>query len=148
MKWASLPRTDHVFTHFDEVTGVQTTLAADRIRACVELVTKLDPSFIACCPITDEDADIIRRKRGLEPARLRRAMKTKKYQPLLFINMPDNTQLLIDGSHTYVALHAKGFKSAAAYLVPEIMWRAFVIEDMPRFSSEEHMLNTPSGIKT
>jgi hypothetical protein len=89
---------------------------------------------------------MIMERRGIEAPRLRRAMKTKDAKPLLFLSMPDRTHLLIDGSHTYVALVTKGRADAKAYIVEQHIWSKFIVIGIPT-TTEDELLKSWSGIQ-
>jgi hypothetical protein len=145
MHYTTLPHGDQIFTHIDEDTGVQTVFAVDRIRNHMELLG--DRRFILQAPIEKRMVDLIQTRRGVEPPRIRRALKTKEWKYLLYLHMPDHTHLLIDGSHTYIAMWMKGRTWSLAYVVPPRIWRQYIVEGIPQWASEHDLLNSHSGCK-
>jgi hypothetical protein len=144
MHWTALPRTDQIFTHIDPDTGVETVFAVDRIRYVCE---GFGDQLLHNAPIQGDVATMITKRRGIEPPRLRRALKTRPWRPLLYLELPDDTVLLADGSHTYVAMWMKGQTTASVYLVPQHIWSSYTVEGLPPAGSEDELINSYSGIK-
>jgi hypothetical protein len=141
----TMPASDQVFTHVDPDTKVNTVFAVTRIREhCLRTCAQV--YFI---PLDGPAAKMILHHRGIEKHRLVRAANTQHYSPLLFLDMPDGTQLLIDGSHTYLARFARGDQWCPAYIVKEDVWRDFIVIDFPTHDmSEAELLSSYSGIRT
>ena len=148
MHATELPLGDQIFTHFEELgegVSVQRTFAASALRrfcSCEESVL----AGVARVPQLALDGGMLTMlltRRGLEEARLLRALSTPSYAPLLFALMPDGSALLVDGSHTYVAMLLRGERYARGYLVPECIWRNFLVSGL-RACSPEELLATPS----
>jgi len=131
-----------MFTHVDPDTGVNTVFAATDIRRYCDH-NRLEFVMI---PITRQDAKMILQHRGIEDYRLDRLRKSQQWQPLLFAHMPDGTDLLIDGSHTYVARALCGHKWALGYIVPQEIWSYFTIEGFPQ-TTEKELLSSWSGVQ-
>jgi hypothetical protein len=158
MHWNTLPLSDQIFTHIDPSTKVETVLAATRLRALADASavfasTPGEPTngriLKILTDITSEGAKICVLHRGIEEPRLRNAMKTvasKKITPLLYTEWGDGTHLLIDGSHTYVALYLENYKAAPSYMVPETIWRSYCVEGLPKERSEADLLASYSGV--
>ena len=144
MHFTQLPLGEQIFTHIDPETKKETVFAVDRIRAAIAV---FGDKYLENCPILARQAKMIQKYRGIEPARLRRALKTKDYLPLIFLAMPDETGLLIDGSHSYLAMYMKGITETKAYLIEQPIWKLFTVEGLPPYGSEEELLSTHSGIK-
>ena len=130
-----------MFTHIDPETRVETVFAASDIRRCCDHSRY---EFVMI-PITARDARLIRQYRGIEDHRLLRMLTATEWQPLLFAHMADGTDLLIDGSHTYVARAMLGHKWALAYVVPQEIWTYYTIEGFPP-TTEEELKASFSGI--
>ncbi len=146
MHWSQLPLKDQMFTHLDDKTGAETNFAVSALRRfCNEF-----PTHVICgrVPLDEATSVMIMKHRGIERPRLRRAQKTKQFQPLLFVFMPDKTHLLVDGSHSYVAMWMRGIRQADAYIVEEPIWQHFLIEGLPPAPSKEALLKSYSGILT
>lgn len=144
MHWTQLPLGDQIFTHLDSDNGKETVFAVSRLRAHC---STREHEFLTKCPLDQKWAQMILQHRGIETPRLRRAVRTKHPDPLLYLQMPDKTVLLADGSHTYVALCMRGKRQALAYLVPQTVWRNFTVEGIPPHGSEAELLASHSGIK-
>jgi hypothetical protein len=133
---------DQMFTHFDPATGAQTCFAVTLIR---EHTSRLGDQYIFSAPIEPRMAKMILMNRGIERPRLKRAIRTTYYDPLLYLEMPDGSHLLADGSHTYVAMFYKGITWAKSFVVPPSIWNQFTISGLPAWESEEHLLQSFSG---
>ena len=120
--------TEECYTFTDH--GHETIIATGPLRRMIEGTNRLlgNPrGGVFEVPINDDWAKAIREKGGVEELRLQRALKTKKYKHMLYLEWNDN-YILADGNHTYLARHTKGHKWAPAYVVPEIIWRTFIVE--------------------
>lgn len=143
MHVAELPLSDQVFTHIDSNTGKSTVYAVTRIRE--HCYRNVFPVYMT--PLEPNMARIVLRERGLEAPRLQRALLTKKFQPFVFLTMPDGTHLAVDGSHTYVARCLLGHTWALAYIVPESVWRDFIVEGVGTEKlTKAELLTSYSGI--
>lgn len=142
--WSKLSLTDQIFTHIDPETKAETVFAATLLRArCESNMIQHEKVLV---PLTAEDANLIMARRGVEAPRLRRALRTKKYDPLLFLLMPDSTHLLIDGSHTYVAQFTHGLRQSRAYIIPPHAWEPYTVSGLPS-TNEAELLASYSGIR-
>jgi len=131
-----------MFTHVDADTGVNTVFAATDLRRYCDH-NRLPFSLV---PVTKRDAKMILKHRGIEDYRLKRIWESQNWQPLLFAHMPDGTDLLIDGSHTYVARAMRGHKWVLAYVVPQEIWTYYTIEGFPQ-TTEQELLDSWSGVR-
>jgi len=131
-----------MFTHVDADTGVNTVFAATDLRRYCDH-NRLPFSLV---PVTKRDAKMILEHRGIEDYRLKRIWESQNWQPLLFAHMPDGTDLLIDGSHTYVARAMRGHKWVLAYVVPQEIWTYYTIEGFPQ-TTEQELLDSWSGVR-
>jgi len=135
---------DQIFTHIDPDTGEDLTIAVTFLRkACNALVKQGITKHIARTPIERENAMIILKRRGIERPRLRAAYKTKQYQPLMYAEL-NGYHLLVDGSHSYLAMYLKRIPEASAFVIPEVVWRDATIEGLPK-TTEEELLASHSG---
>jgi hypothetical protein len=133
---------DQMFTHIDPETKTQTCFAVTLIR---EHISRFGEDYIFSTPIEPRIAKMILLNRGLERSRLKRAIRTSHYDPLLYLAMPDGSHLLADGSHTYVAMFYKGTTWTKAFVVPQNIWKDFTISGLPQWESESHLLQSFSG---
>ena len=138
----SLPRSDQIFTHIDEVTGQPTILAVTRIAAHMR---EIDHPHVRI-PLTAEGAALMVRARGVEKHRLRRLTVLCARYPLLVLEWTDGTHLLADGTHSYVWQYTHGGRSALAWMVPEALWQPFIVGGLSA-PTEEKLLSSFSGIR-
>lgn len=130
-----------VFTHFHE--GQQTDYAIGLMRS--------DPLVLAFQVMTtDVDrkfAQWMLKHRGIEAHRLRRLMRVPvmKLEPVIFADQPDDSKLLIDGSHRYVSAALRGARAIHIRCLPELVWRPYVIDGFPK-QEEQALLNSYSNI--
>jgi hypothetical protein len=145
---SELPWGDQIFTHFEEAgngLSVQRTFAASALRRfCVRPESvQAGVARQARIALDGSMLGMLLARRGLEDARLLRALTMPRYAPLLFCLMPDGSALLVDGSHTYAAMLLRGARYAPGYLVPECVWRNFLVTGLKETTAEE-LLATPS----
>jgi|PlaIllAssembly_1097288.scaffolds.fasta_scaffold54853_6 hypothetical protein len=139
----TIPATDQVFSWNAPEGGPTLHFAATRLYyAAASLLpvrsVLVEATFVRYCV----------RERGVEPSRLatcREYIRANWCEPVLFCHFEnDNSHLLIDGTHRYVASFIEGRTYIPAYTVPEPMWREFLI-DLPSQSRDE-ILGVPSGL--
>jgi hypothetical protein len=143
MHFSALALGEQIFTHIDDQTGQERVFAVDGLRKHMD--SERAKFFIT--PIDYTTSVMIMKHRGIEKPRLRRAMQTKLYKPFLYLQMPDQTNLLCDGSHTYVARHMKGHKWGLTYVIPQEIWKHYLVEGIPQWESEAAMLASYSGVQ-
>ena len=131
-----------MFTHIEPETKVNTVFAVSDIRRWCD--HNRYPFMLI--PVTKRDAKMILQYRGIEDYRLKRIWEARRWQPLLFAHMADGSDLLIDGSHTYVARALRGHKWALGYIVPQEIWSYYTIEGFPQ-TSEQELINSWSGVQ-
>jgi hypothetical protein len=141
MHYTTLPLTDQIFTHLDDKTAEQTVFASSAIRRHCEATHHP----ISLTPIEPAAARMIFARRGIERPRLLRAVQTGNHLPLLYLTQADGTNLLVDGSHTYIARFYRGNTWATAYVVPRTTWANFTVEGIPSIA-EADLLASHSGI--
>lgn len=145
-----LPITDVIFTHFDEKTKKQTHYAVTRLRK--QIITGLEKGWAipTTIPIQKDIADFCTSRRGVESHRLARLLQLEtEYEPLLFLTLPNNTHLLVDGTHRYVASFLKNKPTIKAIVVNMKHSKRFVIKDYPKVlesQDEEKVIKSFSGI--
>ena len=144
MHWSKLPITDQIFTHVEPGTSRNTVIAASALRRHCESVAHPQVRV----PLEARHTKLIMTKRGVEKPRLQLAMQTKIYLPLLFCHWPDDTHLLVDGSHSYCAQFYKGHvtsqRFAEAYIVEQPIWKNFIVTGLEDVT-EEALLASDSG---
>lgn len=130
-----------VFTHFDD--GKQTDYAIGLMHD--------DPLVLASeIMTTDVDPEFARwmlKHRGIEQHRLHRLMNVPvmEMEPVILADQPDDSKLLIDGSHRYVSAALRGARSIRIRCLPELVWRPYVIDGFPK-QEEQALLNSYSNI--
>ncbi len=143
--WSQLPPRDQIFTHFEEETGKERVFAATRLRLLARERDSEQAGVIRTwVGLEEAHVGVLFARRGLEEARLLRALAAQSYSPLLFCLMLDGSALLVDGSHTYAAAFIRGLRELRAYLVPECVWKNFLVEGLPGTTPEE-LLASHSG---
>lgn len=140
---STLPLSDQIFTHIEPKSGKNTTIAATRLN---EWCQKSNHPRVNI-PLTRDGAELLWNKRGVEKDRLKRLTVLCRYYPILVLEWPDGTHLIADGTHSYCWQYSQGFSSAVAWMVPQVVWREFVVEGLPD-ASEEQLLSSFSGIRT
>jgi hypothetical protein len=148
MHATELPMGDQIFTHFEPAgpgLSVQRTFAASALRRFCQRKESVEAGVARQARIALDEGMLamLLARRGLEDTRLLRALTTPRYMPLLFCLMPDGSALLVDGSHTYAAMLLRGARYAPGYLVPECVWRNFLVTGLKE-TSEEELLARPS----
>lgn len=134
----NLPSTDQVFSWTPPEGGPMLHFAASAIsRELAKHPPGID-SRLELIPVTREDAGMILTNRGIEPLRLLGLVSKlrggQSCEPLLFARMADGSCLLIDGSHRYCAATILGRTELPAYILPELIWRNWLVDlpdDMP-----------------
>lgn len=139
------------FTYVEE-DGTVTNFAITQLVAALSAAHakgKIEPVHI---PIEADFAQYCLTNRGIEQHRLDRLTEKHLEEPLVFAQWAGGTQLLIDGHHRYVKHSQLGHEIAPAFILPEVLWRLFVIDDFPfqgeKMSEEEalEMTRSFSGI--
>ncbi len=147
--WSQLPPSDQIFTHFEEAKEGQSprerVFAVTRLRLLARKADSKQAGILRTwIGLEEAHVGVLFARRGLEEARLLQALAAPSYSPLLFCLMPDESALLVDGSHTYAAAFMRGLRELRAYLVPECIWRNFLVEGLPGTTPEE-LLASHSG---
>lgn len=146
--WSQLPPSDQIFTHFEEREGQpsrERVFAATRLRLLArERDSEQAGVLRTWVGLEEAHVGVLFARRGLEEARLLRALAAPSYAPLLFCLMPDGSALLVDGSHTYAAAFMRGLRELRAYLVPECVWKNFLVEGLEG-TTPEALLASHSG---
>lgn len=135
---------EQVFIHFDEVDGRQTIFAVQRLiahlkaQALAPVLVDVDPDFAAW----------MRENRGIEAHRLDRLSQAviDAADPLVLVQLPDGQVLLVDGTHRFVWLAEHGQREAVAWIVPETIWRAFVVGETLDGLTDDVLRTLPSGL--
>jgi hypothetical protein len=133
---------EHCFTHVDNVTGKYTTWASERLAEWC----KANNWEVVIVPVEDHHAAFCYKERGVEGHRLRRLFENpdRLQNPILFVTMPEGSQLLLDGTHRYVAAFVLQVESGytayleiPAYVVPYEIAKPFIVEDAGSLDQEQ-----------
>lgn len=130
MKTAELGLFEECFTHIAE-DGKQTTYASARLfKWCTEHPEQSKP-WLQILPVEAHHAHFCFNERGVERHRLMRLLEhpDRLATPLLFVEMPDGSMLLLDGTHRYVTLFGLKKTETTAYFVPYAAAQPFIVED-------------------
>src|SRR6185295_3691071 len=132
MKLMDMDLLDECFTHVDDATGVQTTYNVTKLYE--HIVAHEDLVERVLLPVEEGHARFCITNRGVEQDRLKVLVANPTYlsKPIMLVNMPDGTQLLVDGTHRYVVAFACGAKQIPAYMIPADVVQPFIIEDAPQ----------------
>ena len=112
-----------LFTHVDHETDVVTninvsTLSRDRrVKALKVERAPVDLDFAKFC-LTN---------RGVEKHRLARLMDGPIREPILVCEWYDDTHLIVDGHHRYVASARRGFNAIKAKIIPKHVWMQHIV---------------------
>lgn len=144
MKGSDVGLFDECFTHIAE-DGTQTTWASKALYAFCE--ANPDKCEKVLAPVDEDHAKFCVEQRGVEQDRLQALAENIEYlkKPILFVKMPTEDMLLVDGTHRYVCYYAAGVPSIPAYVVPFEHAKAFIIEDAPTMD-EKALMTEHSGI--
>lgn len=88
--------------------------------------------------LTEELVTDVLRQNGIEPDHLERITPERMEHPLLLLRWADETHVVADGGHRLVRRALSGIDHAQAWLVPERLWRRFVIDGMPGEATQWH----------
>ena len=144
---------EQIFTHKDN-NGKIYKIAVDRLRN--KLIRNKGKLFKL--EVTRELAERFVQTSGLEKHRLERIVENFKRQlsdttgdiklirPMITIWFKDNTWVLADGNHTYVAAFMCGLPNFWAYEVTRQQWTPFILSDKKGNNAPEIDFNGFSGI--
>lgn len=137
--------TDVLFTHFDPVTKAELNFNVTRIansprtKLIEPIPVTIDRKFAASLP----------KLRGLEKHRVMRLLEGLRQgapcEPILMASMPDDTHLIIDGSHRYYVAALLNWHAIPTKVIPRTLWKKYIV-NMPPARSEEDVVNSFSGI--
>lgn len=137
MKANELDLREEIFTHVDDATGQQVNYAVGPLYAlCMQPDSPVEKVKIA---VEAVHAQYCWERRGVEPERIQALMEHPDWltKPILFVITPDGGNLLIDGTHRYVAFYALKAPEILAYLVPWELAKPYVVEDLPH---DDHVM--------
>lgn len=140
--WHTLDPREVIFTWVDpDDDTYQLNFLVNRI---IEASKDLE---ILLTPVNDEGAEMIRTHRGLEPHRLARITGIPpSWPPVIYLLMPDDTHLLIDGNHRYFRAWQMRSEWILTKVVPESIWKYYLV-NLPVDPDIDDLLNGWSGIR-
>jgi hypothetical protein len=129
MKMTEIGLADEVFTHIG-ADGHQTTYAVNALWARCQM-GDIEKVWV---PVDFEHAKFCVEARGVEGERLVELVAHPEWmaKALMFVALPDGSMLLVDGTHRYVALYSLALSQAPAYLIPWVVAKDFIIDDVPQ----------------
>lgn len=80
-------------------------------------------------------AEHVARRNGVEPGHLTESLKRIE-EPCVLIEYIDGTHIVVDGNHRIFARQLLEFTFAPAWILPEKVWRRFLIEGVPETPEE------------
>lgn len=124
-----------IFSHVDDDTGVITHFAISLALAWIkEHESEVEKLLVG---IEQDTAQMIFTCRGIEDHRLQPLLSVADPEPMLFVFMPDQTHLLIDGSHRYVAAAMRKDPHRRGYVLTWEQVQPFIIEGLPDMTKEQ-----------
>lgn len=134
INYLEVPMDTVVFSHVDDDTGAQTHYAITHALAWIkEHEGEVEKATI---DVEAEAAIMIINCRGLEAHRFDPLLSVDNPDPVLFVAMPDDSHLLIDGSHRYAAAWAREAPTLRAYILTWEQAQNFIIEGLPIMPKE------------
>lgn len=133
----SLPWDTMIFSHVDDDTGAQTHFAITHALAWIkEHESEVETLLVG---VEQDTAQMIFTSRGIEDHRLAKLLRgpVDNFPPVLFVLMPDDTHLLIDGSHRYVAASMLKADGLLGFVLTWEQAQQFVIEGLPEMTKEQ-----------
>lgn len=129
MKPMNLTVLGEVFTHVHPRTGALRTFD---VKAMYEYASE-NAGMIECIDIPLDAAFVsfIRQHRGIEQWKLDRLREPFLSRPTLMVDLPDRTQLTVDGHHRWIRRHELGYTTIACYWFRPGQWERFLIERGP-----------------
>lgn len=85
--------------------------------------------------LTEELARHVAQKHGVEPGHLANTLE-RINEPCVLLDWGDGTHVVADGNHRVVARYMMQLPTLPAWLLPEKVWRRFVIEGVPSTPAE------------
>lgn len=137
MKSEDVSLLDEVFTHIDEHDRHQTSWNSTALfKRC-----QVGDIPLGRVPVDKEHAEFCVEHRGVEQDRIEVLVANVEYlkKPILFVEMPDGSHLLVDGTHRYVVYYAMKLPTIACYMIPYAIAKDFIIEGLPQTTEERLM---------
>lgn len=131
------------FTHQDAKTGRYTSFAVTRMTKFIEL--NRDKVKLYKVPVYVEFAAYIKDNRGVEIHRLLSILDAEHIDPIIMLRMPDDSCLIVDGNHRYMAAAMAKMQFIDAYILEADQWEAFVIDGISE-AMAARVLRISSGL--
>lgn len=125
-----------IFSHYDDDTHAQTHFAISQMENwIIAHNVEVDRGLV---PVDADAAEMIAACCGIEQHRLAPLLTCPlPFHPVLFVTMPDETHLLVDGSHRFVASHRRGESDIRAYILTWEQAQRFIITGLPSMTKEQ-----------
>jgi hypothetical protein len=133
------------YTHQDEKTGEFKTFAVQRLAQWLKDNPEKAEKHKYSIPVDRKFAEFVMRNRGIEAHRIARILNLTNFDPIILARMHDDTCLIIDGNHRYVVASMVEAQFMPGYVLPEEIWKPFVVEGIPK-ELAEFILTADSGI--
>ena len=131
---STLPWDTVIFSHVDEDTGEQTHYAITHMLAWIkEHASEVERLRVV---IESETAAMVEQYRGIEQHRLIPLLSVPDPDPVVLIHLADDSHLLVDGSHRFVAMWKQGKPDLRAYVLTWEQAQNFVIVGIPIMPKE------------
>lgn len=141
-----LPAGTVVFTHIDDVDGIETTYSITHIKRAIIAAQQAKTLQVGRVHVDHKFAKWCKTHRGIEKHRLDR-IKTRDLKiPVIFAMHEDkSTGLLIDGHHRYVKASGKMMRTLPAFLLPPSIWTECIVTGLDSVHAHK-LINSYSGI--
>lgn len=111
---------DQMFTHedCDDAKTQRSWNVSAIMRVMLDMFEQgeIEPVLV---PMDAHFAEYCRHHRGVEPHRLNRLTPEALRTPILMLQLPDDTYLLMDGTHRYVYAQSIGRAEILCFIVPQ-----------------------------
>lgn len=142
MKLSECRRFDQTFTHIDDDGDGMVTVFNTSAMVESAIRGKIEPEEVEIDPAL---AEFVMRSHAVSAAKADALPEKALLNPILLIQFADGKYLLADGNHRFVKASRVGRKTILAWLLPESVWRDFVVEDIPRNLLEVMIADVRSG---
>lgn len=97
--------------------------------------------------LNDELANIIIRNNGIEWSHVKRLKPDCLKRPVIFIELGDETHLLVDGSHRCTYASKIAFRTEIlSWVVRKEIWKPFVVELPPELDLHKYVKNSTGKV--
>ena len=129
MKTLECRLTDELFS-FASHDGFERTWNASAIQRAV-MENRLEPRDRFMIDITDDLANHIAQFNGIESHHLPTIDEERLKVPVMCLELPEGTHIMIDGNHRVVVAHKRGIKALPAMMFELQALKPYELEDLP-----------------